>query len=101
MATYLCIDRLGKVYYHTRISMTTLLQTRVSKELAARFKSAAKAKGKSSYQVLRELAQAFAQQEAVGRFASNGYSERFQLPMASEFKKELRSRILRRHEKHY
>ena len=60
--------------------MTILLQTRVSPELATRFKSAARAKGKSTYQVLRELAANYASQGPRRKFASEGYTDRFGLP---------------------
>ena len=83
------------------LSMTVLLQTRVPREVALRFKSAARTKGKSSYQVLRELAADYANQQPASRFASERYAERFNLPAASAFKAELRRRIRRRHEKHH
>ncbi|SPE58627.1 hypothetical protein SBV1_2760002 [Verrucomicrobia bacterium] len=81
--------------------MTVLLQTRVSREVALRFKSAARTKGKSTYQALRELAADYANQGPASRFASEGYTDRFGLPAASRFKAELRRRMRRRHEKHH
>jgi len=81
--------------------MTILLQTRVSPELATRFKSAARAKGKSTYQVLRELAANYASQGPRRKFASEGYTDRFGLPAPSKFKSELRRRMQRRDEKHH
>jgi hypothetical protein len=73
----------------------------VPRELAVRFKSAARKKGKSTYQALRELAADYAAQSSSGGFASEGYKDRFLLPSASEFKAELKRRMLRRHEKHH
>jgi len=81
--------------------MTVLLQTRVPRDLAVRFKSAARAKGKSTYQVLRELAANFANQSPARKFASEGYPDRFGLPAPSAFKQELGRRMQGRHEKHY
>jgi hypothetical protein len=83
------------------LSMTVLLQTRVPRELAARFKSAARAKGKSSYQVLRELAADYANLGPRRQFVSEGYTERFGLPSPAGFKDELRWRMQRRNEKHH
>ena len=80
--------------------MTVLLQTRVPREVALRFKSAARTRGKSTYQVLRELAADYASQSPTRRFASEGYTDRFGLPAADRFKNELRRRMERRHEKH-
>ncbi len=81
--------------------MTILLQTRVSPELAARFKSAARGTGKSAYQVLRELAADYASRNGRRRFASEAYRERFGLPSPSRFKEALRDRMRQRHEKHH
>ena len=81
--------------------MTTLLQTRVPRELALRFKSVARTRGKSTYQVLRELAESYANQDSKRKFSSETYTDRFFLPGPSRFKAELRRRIQRRHEKHY
>jgi hypothetical protein len=81
--------------------MTVLLQTRVPQELAARFKSAARAEGRSTYQVLRELAADYASGGARRRFASEGYVDRFSLPAPARFKAELRQRTRRRHEEHH
>jgi hypothetical protein len=83
------------------VSMTVLLQTRVKTELAARFKSAARAQGKSSYEVLRELAERYAGEAGPGAFACNRYPERFALPAPERFKEELRLRMRRQHEKHH
>jgi hypothetical protein len=82
-------------------SMTVLLQTRVPRELAARFKSAARGQGKSTYQVLRELAADYASEGPRRRFASEGYTERFRLPAPARFKDGLRQRMRRRHEEHH
>jgi hypothetical protein len=81
--------------------MTVLLQTRVPRELAARFKSAARGEGKSTYQVLRELAADYASEGPMRQFASEGYADRFSLPAPAKFKDELRQRVRRRHEKHH
>jgi hypothetical protein len=81
--------------------MTILLQTRVRRDVAARLKTAARAKGKSTYQVLRELAEDYASQGPKGGFACEGYPERFNLPPPSRFKQELRRRIEQRHAKHH
>jgi hypothetical protein len=81
--------------------MTILLQTRVSQELAARFKSAARGEGRSTYQVLRELAAEYANRGPRRRFASEGYTDRFRLPAPGKLKDELRQRMTRRHEKHH
>jgi hypothetical protein len=81
--------------------MTTLLQTRVPRELAARLRAAARAEGKSVYQVLRELAVDYAAKGPGPRFASEKYSERFDLPSPSRLKTELRQRIRKRHEEHH
>jgi hypothetical protein len=78
-----------------------LLQTRVKTELAARFKSAARAEGKSAYEVLRELAERYAGEAGHGAFACNRYPERFALPAPERFKEELRSRVQNHHEKHH
>lgn len=78
--------------------MTVLLQTRVKTELAARFKSTARAQGKSAYQALRELAEKYAGEAGRRPFASGRYSERFALPAPEKFKEELRRRMRRRHE---
>ena len=81
--------------------MTVLLQTRVPRDVALRLKSVARTKGKSTYQVLRELAADYASQSAGSRFVSEGYADRFGLPAAPRFKAELRRRIRRRYEKHH
>jgi hypothetical protein len=81
--------------------MTVLLQTRVPRELALRFKSTARNRGKSTYQALRELAADYADQGSGGGFASEGYKDRFQLPPASRFGAELRRRMRQHHEKHH
>ena len=81
--------------------MTILLQTRVPREVALRFKSAARTRGKSTYQVLRELAADYASQSPRSKFVSEGYTDRFGLPAASRFKAELRRRMRRHHEKHH
>jgi hypothetical protein len=83
------------------LCMTVLLQTRVSRDVALRLKSVARAQGKSTYQVLRQLAADYASQSSRGRFISEGYADRFSLPAASGFKTELRRRIRRRNEKHH
>jgi hypothetical protein len=80
------------------LSMTVLLQTRVRTDLAARFKSAARAQGKSSYAVLRELAEKYAGEAGHGAFACNRYPERFALPAPARFKEQLRLRVRRRHD---
>lgn len=81
--------------------MTVLLQTRVPRELAARFKSTAQAEGKSTYKVLRDLAEQYADQNRRAKFACNQYSDRFSLPEATRFKEELRVRMQRRHERNH
>jgi hypothetical protein len=81
--------------------MTVLLQTRVAREVALRLKAAARTKGKSTYQVLRELAADYASQSPGSGFASEGYTDRFALPAPAGFKAELRRRVRRRHEKHH
>ncbi len=81
--------------------MTVLLQTRVRPEVAVRLKSAARANGKSTYRVLRELAERYASQKASGGFASERYPERFELPPPSRFKQELRGRMRRGHAKQH
>jgi len=81
--------------------MTVLMQTRVPKALALRFKSAARSNGKSAYQVLRELAEDYPGQNTGKKFASEKYPERFGLPEPSKFKAELRRRMRQRHEKHH
>ncbi len=81
--------------------MTVLLQTRVPKELAARFKSAARAKGKSTYQVLRDLAADYASQAPKRKFQSESYPDRFGLPAPPRLKQELRRRMRQGHEKHH
>lgn len=78
-----------------------LLQTRVPRELALRFKSAARTRGKSTYQVLRELAELYVSHGPKRKFSSEAYTERFALPAPSRFKAELRRRVLRRYEKHH
>ncbi len=83
------------------IGMTVLLQTRVPRDVAIRLKSVARARGKSTYQVLRELAADYASQSPRSRFISEGYADRFNLPAVTGFKAELRRRIRRRHEKHH
>jgi hypothetical protein len=80
--------------------MTVLLQTRVSPELALRFKSAARLKGKSTYQALRELAADYANEGPRRKFASEKYTERFVLPAPAKYKDELRRRMRQHHEKH-
>ena len=80
--------------------MTVLLQTRVSPDLAVRFKSAARLRGKSTYQALRELATAYANEGPRRTFASEKYPERFVLPAPAKYKEELRKRMRRRHEEH-
>ncbi len=77
--------------------MTVLLQTRAPRDVALRLKSVARTKGKSTYQVLRELAADYASQSPSGRFTSEGYAERFDLPDAPALKGELRGR----NEKHH
>lgn len=79
--------------------MTILLQTRVPRELALRFKSAARTRGKSTYQVLRELAEEYARADPKRKFRSEDYTDRFDLPAPSRFKAELRRRIQRRYAK--
>ncbi len=69
--------------------MTVLLQTRGPREVALRLKSVARTKGKSTYQVLRELAADYADQSAGSRFVSEGYADCFGLPAAPGFKAEL------------
>jgi hypothetical protein len=81
--------------------MTVLLQTRVRPEVAVRLKSAARANGKSTYMVLRELVEDYAGQKTTRGFASQRYPERFKLPSPSRFKPELRGRIRRGHAKHH
>ena len=81
--------------------MTVLLQTRVPRELAVRFKSTAQAQGKSTYRALRELAEQYAAQGRRREFASNQYSDRFSLPPPARFKEELKARMRRRHETHH
>jgi hypothetical protein len=81
--------------------MTVLLQTRVPRDLAARFKSVARSKGKSTYQALRELAASYANESSGSRFVSEGYTDRFDLPGPEGFKSELRRRMRQRHEKHH
>lgn len=81
--------------------MTVLMQTRVPKALALRFKSAARSNGKSAYRVLRELAEEYAGQNTAKKFASEKYPDRFGLPEASKFKTELRRRMRQRHAEHY
>src|ERR1041385_8770711 len=75
-------------------SMTTLLQTRVPRELALRFKSAARTRGKSTYQVLRELAEDYVSRDSKPKFRSEAYTDRFALPAPARFKAELRRRML-------
>jgi hypothetical protein len=81
--------------------MTILLQTRVPRELGVRFKSAARTRGKSTYQVLRELAEIYVNQDSKRKFSSEAYTDRFVLPSPSGFKAELRRRVQRRYEKHH
>jgi hypothetical protein len=80
--------------------MTTLLQTRLAREKAARFKAVAKAEGKSIYQALRELAENYAAKGGAKRFACLDYVERFELPKGGRIKEEVKLRIRRSHEKH-
>jgi len=80
--------------------MTTLLQTRLPRDKAARFKATAQAEGKSVYQALRELAEGYAQKGPAGKFACVEFTERFVLPPPERLKGELRARIRQRHEKH-
>ena len=81
--------------------MTVLLQTRVPLEVALRLKSIARTRGKSTYQVLRELAADYASQGPGRGFVSEGYADRFGLPTPAGFKVELRRRMRRRYEKHH
>lgn len=81
--------------------MTVLLQTRVPRELALRFKAAARTQGKSTYQALRELASDYANGKSKLKFASDSYVERFGLPGASQFKAELKRRMQAQREKHH
>jgi len=81
--------------------MTVWLQTRVPLEVTLRLKSIARTRGKSTYQVLRELAADYASQSPGSRFVSEGYTDRFGLPTPAGFKAELRRRVRRRHEKHH
>jgi len=81
--------------------MTVLLQTRVPKELALRFKSVARTRGKSTYQVLRELAADYASEGGRRKFASEKYVERFDLPAPAQLKAELRRSIRGRHAKYH
>jgi len=81
--------------------MTVLLQTRVPRDVALRLKSVARTNGKSTYQVLRELAADYARQSPKRRFVSEGYADRFGLPTAPEFKTQLQRRMRRRYEKHH
>ncbi len=66
--------------------MTVLLQTRLPREKAARFKAAAQAEGKSMYQALRELAEGYAQKGKAKKFACLDYPEHFALPPPSRLK---------------
>jgi hypothetical protein len=68
-----------------------------------RFKSAARTRGKSTYQVLRELAEFYVNQDSQRKFSSEAYADRFALPPPSRFKAELRRRVQlqRRYEKHH
>jgi hypothetical protein len=81
--------------------MTELLQTRLPRDTAVRFKAAARAEGKSVYQALRELAEGYAQHGSAARFACVEFPERFALPPPERVREELRARIRRRHEKHH
>jgi hypothetical protein len=80
--------------------MTTLLQTRLPREKADKFRAVAKAEGKSIYQALRELAENYAAKGGVKRFACLDYVERFELPSEGRTKEEVKLRIRRTHEKH-
>jgi hypothetical protein len=89
----------NELYYNTIFSMTVLLQTRLPRPKAARFKAAAHANGKSVYQALRELAENYAEKSKPRKFECLDYDDRFALPSPSRSKEELRNRIRRRHEK--
>lgn len=83
------------ILYYNRT--TILLQTRLPRDKAARFKAAAQAEGKSVYQALRELAERYAGTAGAKKFACAEYPERFSLPAPERLKVELKARIRRSH----